>query len=340
MHTIILEDFGTFLGKKGDRFVVKQKGKTLGEFPVSQVERIIISSSGSSLSSSAIYLAVENRIPIAFTYTDGTPFGFLTPTRGHGTVLTRRAQYLHAASPYATHLSKGFIDGKTMNQRNLLNMWAKSRTRTSPEIAKHLYNLSYEVDTIRNELDLVEGSMNVEKRQNLMNIEGRIAAHYWEGVGLVIPNSFEFTTRNTRGAVDPFNMLLNYGYGILYSEVWSAVSTAGLDPFAGFLHVDRPGRPSLVLDLIEEFRQQVVDRIIVRLTIQKTIKPSGIVVSQELTKDARSTLASTVIERLAQKVDYEAKKISIKNIIVRQAWAIARYLKDETNQYKPFYQRW
>lgn len=340
MHTIILEDFGTFLGKKGDRFIVKQKGKTLGEFPASQVDRVIISSTGASLSSAAIYLAVDNRIPLAFTYSDGSPFGFLTPTQGHGTVRTRRAQYVHADSEYATHLSRRFIEGKTLNQKSLLNLWAKNRTRTNPEISDCLNNLSSEIEKLMNELETIEGPMSSEIRNTIMNLEGRIALNYWTGLSHIIPSSYGFTTRNTRGADDPFNMLLNYGYGILYSEVWSAVNIAGLDPFAGFLHADRPGRPSLVLDLIEEFRQQAVDRILVRLTTKKMIDSANVIKSQELSKEVRSILATEIVNRLSQQVDYQNKKISLKNIIVRQAWMVAKFLRDEVSEYRPFHLRW
>src|SRR5438477_161295 len=71
--------------------------------------------------------------------------------------------------------------------------------------------------------------------------------------------------RETRGAVDPLNSALNYGYGVLYAQVEQALILAGLDPYAGFLHADRPGKPSLVLDLIEEVRQTVVDRTVIGL---------------------------------------------------------------------------
>src|SRR5205823_7661479 len=86
---------------------------------------------------------------------------------------------------------------------------------------------------------------------------------YWEAVTEIISQKVEFLGREHVGATDAVNSLLNYGYGILYAQVWGAVINAGLEPFAGFLHVDRPGKPSLVLDLVEEFRQPVVDRTVI-----------------------------------------------------------------------------
>ncbi|MHA1929505.1 MAG: CRISPR-associated endonuclease Cas1 [Candidatus Thorarchaeota archaeon] len=340
MDTIILEDFGIFLGKKSNRFIVKKKGKTIGEFPAQNVERIIISSSGASLSSAALYLAVENRVPVSFTYISGHPFAFLVPTTGHGTVLTRRSQYLEYGSARATELVKGFIIGKMKNQRVLLKSWSKTRTRTNPQLSESLYNLSSGIDIrISNTRDVVD-TLDERTRSLLMHYEGMAAQDYWRGVASILPSNLSFSNRITRGAKDPFNMHLNYGYGILYSEVWSAVTKAGLDPYAGFLHVDRPGRPSLVLDLIEEFRQQIVDRPIIADFILSSPSIESLVDDDVLTKDARQKIAQLVIDRLSTKVTYNEMKSPLRNIMVRQAWNVAKYLRKEVTSYTPFHLKW
>ena len=102
-------------------------------------------------------------------------------------------------------------------------------------------------------------------REQLMSVEGRAAQKYWTAIGSIIPSDLQWPGRETRGATDPFNASLNYGYGILYARVEQALILAGLDPYGGFLHADRPGKPSLVLDMIEEFRQTVVDRTVIGL---------------------------------------------------------------------------
>jgi len=340
MHTVILDDFGLFLGKKHERFVVKKGGKALAEFPAREVDRIIISSTGVSISSSALYLAVSNRIPVAFTYSSGTPFGFLTPTLGHGTVLTRRAQYTEAESPVATGLAVGFVRGKMSNQRNLLRMWAKNRTRRNPTLSANLFGLADEIDRRINDLESLSGPLTSDTRQNIMNVEGRAASAYWTGVAEILPSSLGFTGRTTRGATDIFNMMLNYGYGILYSEVWSAVTTAGLDPFAGFLHVDRPGRPSLVLDLIEEFRQQAVDRTLIAMLLRWGLKPEEMVDDEGLSKTVRQRIADVVVKRLGERVTFGESSVVLKNAIVRQAWSVAKVLRGEQTRYSPFILRW
>ena len=340
MQTIILEDFGVFLGKKGERFVVKKDRKSVAEFPASEVERIIISSTGASVSSAALFLATENRVPVAFTYSSGRPFAFLTPTSGHGTVLTRRAQYQHATDNRAMLLVRGFVQGKMLNQRYLLKTWGKSRLRTNETTSKDLLQLSENVDEMISRLKVIEGELTSKTRQEFMNMEGLAATYYWSGVRLILPEVIGFTGRVTRGASDFFNMCLNYGYGLLYSEVWSAVTMAGLDPFAGFLHVDRPGRPSLVLDLIEEFRQQIVDRTLVTLAVRRSLGGLDDSDPPQLEKITRESIASSIIERLSDTINYNGKNTPIKNVIRRQAWNIASVLKGDMTRYEPFVLKW
>ncbi|MGQ4911850.1 MAG: CRISPR-associated endonuclease Cas1 [Candidatus Thorarchaeota archaeon] len=339
MQTIILEEFGVFLGKKGERFVVKKAKKTVGEFPASEVERIVISSSGASASSAALHLAVEKRVPVVFTYASGRPFAFLTPTSGHGTVMTRRAQYEHATDERALTLVVGFIRGKLMNQKFLLKAWGKSRLRTDNPKAETLLQMSDAIDSVIEHLQSIRAPLTADRRQEIMNVEAQAATHYWSGVAQILPPHMEFSTRVTRGANDPFNMCINYGYGLLYSEVWSAVTNAGLDPFAGFLHVDRPGRPSLVLDAIEEFRQQVVDRPLVALCTKSNFaaidESDGL-----LDKATRETIASAVIARLADTVNFSGVNTSLKNVIRRQSWRIAKVLRGEAVRYDPFVLKW
>ena len=112
--------------------------------------------------------------------------------------------------------------------------------------------------------------------------------------------------RETRGATDRFNSALNYGYGILYAKVEQALVLAGLDPYGGFLHADRPGKPSLVLDLIEEFRQTVVDRTIIGMVNKHVAIEQD--ENDRLTETTRKKIAEKVLERLESSEMYEKKR--------------------------------
>jgi CRISP-associated protein Cas1 len=152
----------------------------------------------------------------------------------------------------------------------------------------------------------------------------------------IIGHRVEFFGREHRGASDEVNSLLNYGYGILYSQVWGAVLNAGLEPFAGFLHVDRPGKPSLVLDLVEEFRQPVVDRSViayVNLGISIGMK-DGL-----LDADTRKSIGERVVERLYASESYHGKQYQIRSIIQMQARRLAGFLRGNGG-YKAFSFKW
>ena len=147
----------------------------------------------------------------------------------------------------------------------------------------------------------------------------------------------DWPKREHRGARDVVNCSLNYGYGILYAQVESAILLAGLDPYAGFLHVDRPGKPSLVLDLIEEFRAPVVDRVVMGLLnkgVKLEVDDSG-----RLTQDTRRTLAQGVLNRLEGRERYEKQKRMLRTILQCQARHLATFVRGD-GSYRPFICGW
>jgi len=140
--------------------------------------------------------------------------------------------------------------------------------------------------------------------------------------------------------------MLNFGYQtILFPEVWKAVSYAGLDFYAGYLHADRPGKPSMVLDLMEEFRQQVVDRTLMGLITRGALKPEEILAVEAveegrvLSKETVKTLLSSLQERLDTEVMFSGQKAPIQNVIHQQARRVVRFLLHEGN-YVPFSLGW
>ncbi len=141
-----------------------------------------------------------------------------------------------------------------------------------------------------------------------------------------------------RGATDPVDSLLNYGYGILYAQVERALVLAGLDPYAGFVHADRPGKPSLVLDLIEEFRQVVVDRVVFGLVNRHfTVEQN----ERGLLSDAtRRSLPEKVIKHLESEVPYEGKRYELRIVLQSQARHLAAFLRGDRESYEAFQAGW
>jgi len=251
-------------------------------------------------------------------------------------VATRREQILAYTDKRGAALAVAFIEGKLKNQANVLKYFAKYRRAADPELYRELEARLKRMEEIRGELEGLAGSTVDELRGVIFSIEGRAAQEYWEGIGVLLGEKVEFAGRERRGAEDPVNSALNYGYGILYSKVWGAVTLAGLEPFAGFLHTDRPGKPSLVLDLTEEFRACVVDRAIMGMLLR------GSAVKLEegrLAGDTRRELARRVLERLDAEEAYDGKKHKLRTIIQRQARRVASFLRGE-GRYKPFIAGW
>jgi CRISPR-associated protein Cas1 len=285
-------------------------------------------------------------VQVVFAKYGGWPYAILMPTTMTGSVRARREQFLAYNDERGFILARKFTVGKLANQASLLKLMAKNRKSTNPELAETLYKAGRAIDDVISRINGEAPGKIDEKRQALMNLEAEGARIYWDGLKRTLPVELEFPGRQTRGAKDSFNAMLNFGYQtVLFPEVWKAVSYAGLDFYAGYLHADRPGKPSLVLDLMEEFRQQVVDRTLTGLLTKNVIKPSEILAAEAieenrvLSKDVIKTLLTSFQERLDTEVMFNGQKGSIKSFIYHQARRVVRFLLREED-YVPFYLGW
>ncbi|MCP4421725.1 MAG: CRISPR-associated endonuclease Cas1 [Chloroflexi bacterium] len=344
IQNLIADSFGSHVGKYQGRLKVTKKKEVLAQAPLLHLETVTISSSGVSISADAIRACTEKGIPIHFLSGTGTPYASLYSAGLTGTVLTRRAQLQAYGDLRAVYLALAFIGGKIQNQSSLLKYAAKYRKEKKPEVYQELRWLTAEVVDHMEELCTLDFLAPREHyyiddiRGQILSIEGRAAQKYWQGIKLLLPESIEWPGRQRRGARDAFNSALNYGYGILYSQVERAITLAGLDPYAGFVHADRPGKPSLVLDLIEEFRAPVVDRTILGLVNK------GVAIQQNeqgyLTEKTRRYLAERVLARLESGERYAKKRYPLRVIIQMQARQLATYVRQERDVYDPFVASW
>ena len=366
MESLIVSDYGTYLGKHSERLIVKyrEKDRPNDEFPLLDMEQLIISSKGVSLSSDLVEACIEHGIEISFMDFSGQPYAKLISPALSATVVSRREQISAYKDERGFDIARRFIKGKTQNQINLVRYFAKYRKKRSPNQYNEILERVNKIQELLKELDALE-IPNVDYppidalRGLMLNLEGRASALYWECVQRILPKGM-FQKREHQGTQDDVNVLLNYGYGILYSQVWSALSLAGLEPFAGFLHVDRPGKPSLVLDFIEEFRQTVVDKTVFAMinkrfkvewespdsdparSAHQSSKPNGndIIPEQRyLSKETRRAIADRILARLQERETFEHKQHKLINIIQQQARHLAMFLRKE-GDYKPFVSRW
>jgi CRISPR-associated protein Cas1 len=333
---IVLSDFGLSLGKKSKRLVVKSKGKIIQEIPLFKLRQVVVQSRGVSISTDALQMCVESGVPLHFLSLNGSPYASISSPHLTGTVVTRRAQLAAFADKRGLILSKLFAWAKLRNQANLIKYMKKYPNKKPTTVHERLLQAARELEALAAQVTHIEASCIDNARQPILNLEGRGASAYWTAFQKALKDDAQFKVRQTRGARDLVNSLLNYGYGILYPQIWTAISLAGLDPFAGFLHVDRPGKPSLVLDLIEEFRQPIVDKSVVaglNLGLDWKLDDDG------LTLETRKDLAKRILSRLDSRVVYKGEKVKLSVVIGRQARSVATFLRRES-EYKPYVSRW
>ncbi|MCL5076346.1 MAG: CRISPR-associated endonuclease Cas1 [Chloroflexi bacterium] len=336
-NQLIIEKYGAFVGKHSERVRVYLKGEIVEERPFHGLEHLLILSGGVSLSSDLVRECAERGIPISFISRDGKPYAKIISPELTGTIKTRREQLMAYLDSRGVMLAKSFAVGKVSNQSVLLKYMAKYRKVTDAELYEKVREAAFQLEDCVRRINEIEGEQVESIRQSLMNLEGYAAKIYWDAARELIIPAVSWEGRETRGAQDLVNSALNYGYGILYTQVERALVLAGLDPYAGFVHVDRPGKPSLVLDLVEEFRQAVVDRTVYAL-LNKGVKLE--IDDGKLTEASRRTIAEKVNERLEGDEPYEGKKHKLRTIIQSQARHMATFLRGEGKEYKPFVGRW
>lgn len=328
---VVVNEFGTFVGKKDALFQLRKPNEEDVELAAEEVSQIIISSPA-AVSYDAVKLAVEKDVDIVYLDWRGMPIARVFPCRLGGTTLTRRKQLEAYNSEKGALLAKALVDAKILNQAFFLKSLGKTRDD------KVFYDNAEALLKHRQKIGSLNGGID-SFRQELLGIEGNCASIYFEALARVLP----FEKRDHQGA-DAVNVFLNYGYGILYSEVEKACILAGLDPYLGFFHTDRYGKPSMALDLVEGFRPIVVDRAVVTLFVQKQFNEDcfeqGGEKGKRLSKTGREKIVSQVMARLHSKITFEGKKTSVQGVILRQARNVARMLLENDFEFKPFVYKW
>jgi len=313
---IVVSGYGIYLGVKNGMISIREKEKERLErlISVGNVEQIVVASSGISISSALLRLACENGIDIVVLNSNGSFAGRFAPYIKKANVDVRKEQYKAQTDGRGLYLAKCFVRGKIMNQYYLLRSIAKNRKMRLEECGE-LKKRAENVESCQDQRDLIQE-------------EAKAAEIYWKGIS----RFYEMDKRRKRyDEPDAFNMALNYGYAILMSHVMLSIDTTNLDPFAGFLHAENPRRPALVVDLMEEFRQPVVDRAVFKVSPEEK---NGF-----LTRKSRKEIMAEVKKRLETKVTFSGRKLPIEYHIYLQARRIERFLLGK-EKYSPFILRW
>ncbi len=330
---LFVSGFGLFVGKKSERVVVKKGKAVCAQVPLLKLQEIVVGSRGVSFSSDVLEELCARGIRAAFLSSSGRPFALLTSPLLTATVETRREQFAAYHDERGANICRWVVAGKIHNQEKLLLYFGKNREGGARE---RLQRAAGALRGLRRQALGVEGGSAEAVRPTLMGLEGTAGRMYWDEIGAMLPSEAGFDGRRRQDAPDAVNSMLNYGYGILYAHVWGAVMNAGLEPFAGFLHSDRSGKPSLVLDLVEEFRQPVVDRAVFTW-LNRGGRPG--VERGMLDAKTKEEVAGRVMLRLQSAETHRGKSHQVRSIIQMQARLAASAVRG-LRSYRPFAFKW
>ena len=221
---LILSTFGTNLNTDNQAFVVA-RGYERQRVPVAEVSAIQINK-GTSITSDAVFLAIENEIPIVFMDKKGTPKGRVWSPK-YGSISTiRKGQLQFTSSHAAVVWIREILVRKVANQEALIRiMFPPAPQQKEAERAIH------RLEVYREKISNIDGDNISDVAAQLRGWEGSAARIYFEALNMALPANLRFTERTQHPAFDPVNAFLNYGYGLLYNKVESALIMAGIDPY-------------------------------------------------------------------------------------------------------------
>jgi CRISPR-associated protein Cas1 len=330
---LVINTFGSSLRKQGERFVV-QAGERHLEVSAHKVRSILITTAA-HLSTDAIELAIANNVDLIFLDKHGSPYGRVWQGRMGSTATIRRRQIEAADGPEGLTCVRGWVSAKLRHQQEFLGELAQRRP--TEEALFRTTNETIEACLAR--VQESSGQLD-DQRGTLMGLEGGAGRAYFQCLGRLMPEAYRFEGRSRQPAVDAFNAMLNYAYGVLYSLVERACIFAGLDPFVGFLHTDNYNKKSLVFDLIEPFRV-LADRVVVLIFTGRRAQvgffetiPGGVALS----KEGRAFLLTRFNEKLdrAVRTPVQGRRGKYRNIrqrdlIQQEAHALANTLLGRTD---------
>jgi len=336
LNTLYVTTTGSYLSKDGENIVVKVENQERFRIPIHNIEGIVCFGFMGA-SPSLMALCAERNISLSFLSEQGFFLGRVTG-KVSGNVLLRRKQYRMADDDVASlSLSQIFIAGKIVNCKTVLQ-------RALRDHPKNLNTVSVEsvIKILSNKQKQVFRSTSFDM---LRGVEGDAAQEYFSVFDQLIltqKDYFYMNGRNRRPPLDNVNALLSFIYTLLMHEIRSALESVGLDPCVGFLHTDRPGRQSLALDMMEELRPYLADRLVLTLINRKQVdnkgfvkrEAGGIVMDDMTRKDVIAAWQKRKQEEIVH--PFLQTSIPIGLLPYCQALLMARFVRGDIENYPVF----
>lgn len=324
---------GARVRKDGNVLQIWDEDALLAEARLEEVSHLVLFG-GIQVSTPVIHELCHRGIPISYLSHGGWLYG-ITHGLWHKNVELRRCQYDAAADPTRSlALARGFVRAKIANCRTLLR-------RNHPNPSESL---------LRDLKDDMEKAGEATRMDTLLGIEGTAAHRYFSAFGGMLRGgdapaaTFDFQQRNRRPPRDPVNAMLSFAYALLTREWTATLQAVGFDPYLGFYHQPRYGRPALALDLMEEFRPLIGDSVVLTAVNNGEVKPDDFISamgSVSLTAAGRTRFIQAYERRMSQEITHPifGYKISYRRVLEVQARLLGRHLTGELPEYPSFMTR-
>jgi len=343
LNTLYLQEQGSTLRKDGERFSVEKQGQQLNEIIARRVEQILVLGN-ITLTTPSMQYCMRNNIPVTFVSQHGSYFGRLETTTADNSAL-ERFQYLRSLDePFAFDIASRIVEAKIKNSRTMIQKRKAMAWESNGELKEKFDN------TLSLMTSLAEHTNTCENMEALRGLEGKTAALYFELYGLLFKKELPFYTssfrRIRRPPTDPVNSLLSFGYTLLHNNIFSMVRMKGLNPYIGFLHAEDKGNPSLINDLVEEFRT-IIDSMTLYTLNKGVLRNKDFYYRKDktgcfLTDEARKKFLELFEQRMWEESrdPVSGKTMNIRRHIESQVVKISEVLAGTRTLYEPYRTEW
>lgn len=334
LNTLYVMTQDSYLAKEGENLLLRVDKEVRFRIPVHNLEAVVCFGHV-NVSPPLMRLCMDSNVAISFLTEHGAFQGRVVGA-AHGNVLLRRRHYRMADDPAtAGRLASRFVIGKLANSRHVLDRAIHDHAAQTARINEIRSALAEHVRTARDaaEVDHVRG------------IEGDASRLYFSVFdNLILQNKdgFFFRERSRRPPLDAMNSLLSFLYTLLMHDVRAALETVGLDSAVGFLHQDRPGRPSLALDMMEELRPMLADRLALTLVNRRQVEPAGFVAKESggiiMDDQTRKKVLTAWQTHKQEEIRHPFldEKIRLGLVPYAQSLLLARHVRGDIDDYPPF----
>ena len=323
MRSLILTEHGLNIKRQGETFLITKKGEILEKIPAMEISDILVFAS-TYLTSGALHLAAQKKIPVAYLSKTGNLKFYLESAGRKRAHLLRRQLQKTKDEKFCLEFARNIVDAKLANMASLLQ-----RQRNVDEVKRNLFELK----NIRKKL---EDGKSIE---TIRGLEGIASSIYFRMYAKFL-EPWKFPKRIPRPAPDPINAMLSLGYSLLHNHLRALLTVYGFSIYDGFFHQVRSGHAALASDLIEPFRSLVVDSVVLQMTKKKMLQKEDfeIIKSRCQLKDkALKTYLEQYVKRLNQSFVWPRKtgtRLCYQEIIIMQIRNLEQSL--QTGEYFPF----